>query len=775
MFDFGILSINDRNLNYIKKLNPKLSINLVDNKVETKIFLEERGVCVPKTFFIISNQKELSNFNFDLLKQDFFVIKPVYGSRGRGILIVENLKNGKYKIGNEIFLKEFLIDHMLDILNGDFSLNYGHDKVLIEEKLVSGNGFERFCEYGLADIRIIVYNLVPVAAMIRMPTKSSEGKANLHAGGIGLGIEVGSGIVNTLYLDGKVFQKDFPDNYKNLEKFNIPFWDEILLASSKAQFFVNLGYLALDWVITDSGPKILEINARAGLEIQNVCLLPLKNRLNKIKDLKIQEPEKGVELSKSLFSKKVSHKQISSKVIYLSQNAKINFLENSQDILLKVDINNQKNFISKNLFDIIKGLDFNIEIVGEDIIFANLDFEINKDLENNIFVLGQNSLKDFLIKAENKITKDVLLIPKKANKNEIDLLKIIDDKISKLDKSVSLTYLKPVNFLLELNNFINLKGNYNPIFEYDYLSEKKFDEIKNEIISLKEKYFKKGFELKSEFAKLFLEKIEEIANKLELLQAYKTKNFENIDKYNKKLFGEISKNLFEESEKKLGILANYDVLGSLLQPIEVVKYIQNYLDKSKIFSKIKVVLSSGNISRISVSRKKQKIEVKVAIDGIFREKELDGIIAHEIGTHLLRYLNGQKTGWNILESGTANYLPDEEGLAVYNSLKYFPESYEKNAMYKNYYLIEKSKELNFKELAQIGFRLNGNDYVKVFKSITRLKRGIIDTSIKNTGAYFSKDKVYLDGYTKVKKWIENGGDLEKLMIGKIKIEDLDLI
>lgn len=286
MFDLWILSMNDRNLNYIKKLNPKSGVNLVDNKVETKIFLEERWVSVPKTLAIISNKKQLQSFNFKLLKEDYFVIKPVYWSRWRWILIVWNLKNWNYKTWWEIVSEDFLIEHMLDVLNWDFSLNYGHDKILIEEKLIPWNWFEKFCDFWLADIRIIVYNLVPVAAMVRMPTINSWWKANLSQGWIWFWIEVWSWTVNTVYVDWKVYKKDFPEKFKWLKWFEIPFWDEILHASSKAQFFVNLWYLALDWVITESWPKILEINARAGLEIQNVCILPLKNRLNKLRDLK---------------------------------------------------------------------------------------------------------------------------------------------------------------------------------------------------------------------------------------------------------------------------------------------------------------------------------------------------------------------------------------------------------------------------------------------------------------------------------------------------------
>ncbi|MCA9378536.1 hypothetical protein KC711_06715 [Candidatus Peregrinibacteria bacterium] len=72
----------------------------------------------------------------------------------------------------------------------------------------------------------------------------------------------------------------------------IPFWDDILLFSAQVQAYTKLGYLALDWVITKNGPKLLEINARAGLEIQNVNLVPLDSRLRKIEDIKILTPEK---------------------------------------------------------------------------------------------------------------------------------------------------------------------------------------------------------------------------------------------------------------------------------------------------------------------------------------------------------------------------------------------------------------------------------------------------------------------------------------------------
>ncbi len=776
MFDFWILSMNERNLNYIKKLNPKSSINLADNKIETKMFLEERWIWVPKTLAVISSKKQLSSFDLKSLKEDYFVIKPVFWSRWQGILIVKNLKNWKYKVQDNIVDESFLIDHMHDILNWDFSLNYWFDKILIEEKLIAWNWFEKFCDFWLADIRVIVYNMVPVAAMVRMPTKQSEWKANLSQGWIWLWIEVWSWIINTMALNWEVFTKSCPIEYNNLKEFEIPSWDDILIASSKTQFFVNLWYLALDWVVAENWPKILEINARAWLEIQNVCLLPLKKSLDKIKDLKISEPEKWVELSKSLFSTKLTSQIACGKILYLAQNARIISWDNEEEVILKVDLSKTKSYISKYLFEIFQeSKDFSIGI-NENVVFENIKFQIDEKLDDNFVILWTNQVKDYFIKPEENLKKDILFIPKKANKNEINLLKIIDEKVMKLDKKVSLTIaLKPTNFLWELDKFIELNWNYNPIFEYNFFSYDKIVDLENEILKLRDLYFKKDLELKSSFSKLFRDKLDEISNRLALIKSYKNDDFVKIEYYNNLLFWEIDKDLVKNAEYKLWFLNDDKILWKVLDQSYVVEYIKNYLDKNNLSTWVKVVLSTSNMSRISVTRKKWKVEVRVSADWVFKENELDWVIAHEIWVHLVRSINWKNTWWNILESWTANYLETEEWLAVYNSLSYFPEWYEKNAMYQNYYLIDLAKKLDFQDLAKICFKLKWNDYIKVFKTTIRFKKWIKDTSIKNPWAFFAKDKVYLDWYVKVKKWIENWWDIEKLMIGKIKIEDLDLI
>jgi hypothetical protein len=168
-----------------------------------------------------------------------FVIKPNHGSKGRGISIVTAEENNLFRIGGKQFTETILKHQLMDILDGAYSMT-SDDSILIEEKLIPGAGFEEFCTYGLADIRIIVFNLVPVASMIRVPTEKSEGKANIGSGGIGCGIDLQSGKVFSTFIQGKLYKKKFPEGYQCYQGKKIPFWDDLLFYSSKIQYFVNL-------------------------------------------------------------------------------------------------------------------------------------------------------------------------------------------------------------------------------------------------------------------------------------------------------------------------------------------------------------------------------------------------------------------------------------------------------------------------------------------------------------------------------------------------------
>jgi hypothetical protein len=334
-----------------EKFNPKKSIHLANNKIKTKNFLAERWIPVPNTYGTIKNRNELSDFNFFYLPKKDFVVKPNKWSRWRWIYLtkfIEDIKEDEKPINKRGIIIDKILNltkfvwwlpdydhyyktwwkilndntfrrHMIDILDGKHSMTHWNDDILIEEKLMPWSWFQDFCEYWLADIRIIVFNLVPVAAMIRIPTKESWWKANLDIWWIGLWIDVWTWKINSMTHEGKIWEWKFPEEFDKFYGKKIPYRNDILFLSSKIQFFVNMWYLALDWVITEEWPKLLEMNARAWLKVQNISNLKLQNRLKKVWDLKINDPEKWVEIAKSLFTSEKSNITSSDKILYLSR------------------------------------------------------------------------------------------------------------------------------------------------------------------------------------------------------------------------------------------------------------------------------------------------------------------------------------------------------------------------------------------------------------------------------------------------------------------------
>ncbi len=286
MFSSGILGMNARNLSFIKKYNDTTAILLADNKFKTKKYFSKMGVPFAKTFVVISHLEALKRFSFATILVDTFVIKPNKGSKGKGILILERREEGFF-YGEELWGEERLFRHMRDILDGAYSITGFQDSIIIEERLLPHHDFQDFCTYGLADIRVIVFNYVPVAAMVRIPTLLSGGKANLDGGGIGMGIDIGSGKITSMQYKSKIYTREFPEIFSDFFLKKIPYWENIIQLSSQIQGYVDLGYLALDWVVSPDGPKLLEINARAGLEIQNVTGIPLRARMQRIQNMKI--------------------------------------------------------------------------------------------------------------------------------------------------------------------------------------------------------------------------------------------------------------------------------------------------------------------------------------------------------------------------------------------------------------------------------------------------------------------------------------------------------
>lgn len=300
-----LLGMNARNLEYIRPYNRKKAKRLADDKIMSKRVLKKAEIPVPKLIAKIKSTEELENFDWTSLPSSF-ALKPNRGFGGGGILIVygkkKNREDAWIKADGSVVTIEDIKSHILNILDGAFSLSNLPDIAFFEERLTLLKLFKPYAYKGIPDIRVIVFNRIPVMAMLRLPTKESGGKANLMLGGIGVGIDLSSGVTTTAVLGkGKIIDY-VPGTRMLLSGIKIPYWKDILLLAVKAQETSGMGYLGADIAIDrERGPVFLEINARPGLSIQVANLSGLRERLERVKGLKIKTAERGVRVGRDLF------------------------------------------------------------------------------------------------------------------------------------------------------------------------------------------------------------------------------------------------------------------------------------------------------------------------------------------------------------------------------------------------------------------------------------------------------------------------------------------
>lgn len=301
----SILGMNSRNLDFIRPFNLASAKRIADDKLFCKRTLIKNEIPTSKLIAKISNYEELENFDWQSLPSSF-ALKPNRGFGGEGIIVVY----GKKKDSSDTWIKADsstitigdLKNHIHNILDGSFSLSGVPDIAFFEERVQLLKLFKPYAYKGIPDVRVIVFNKVPVMAMLRLPTEASGGKANLQQGAIGVGIDLATG-TTTNAIQGKITSIDHvPGTRLLLSGLKIPYWNDILRMAVRAQEISNLGFLGADIAIDkEKGPLILELNARPGLSIQVANLAGLKGRLLRVSGLKIKTLEKGVRVGMDLF------------------------------------------------------------------------------------------------------------------------------------------------------------------------------------------------------------------------------------------------------------------------------------------------------------------------------------------------------------------------------------------------------------------------------------------------------------------------------------------
>lgn len=772
----GILGINARNLLYIRPYNQKKAIKMADDKIKTKQFLSTRGIPVPKLYGIIHNNEELEKYDFNQLPGTF-VIKPNNGYGGEGIIPIVGKKDNLWlAAGGKLLSREEIIAHIRDILDGRFSISSIGDCAFFEQYIVADERIGKYSYEGLPDIRIVVHNLIPVMAMLRLPTRESHGKANLHMGAVGVGIDIAKGETTYISYKNKIID-ELPDNLGKIRGVKIPFWDDILLISSKIQLITNLGYMAADISIDKNmGPVLIEINARAGLGVQIANLAPLRRRLERIQGVKVTTPVKGVRIAKDMFGNTVE-KGIASlsgkEVIGTEEEVEIIQKKGILRFSAKVDTGEERSVIDEEaalkagLLDNTNEYDDEKSTLKVKLSIKNHRIQTVIDVEKipskkYKMIIGNRDLKGFLVdtsqkkQTELKQEKEKQIIEKPTSKRQN--FRQIDQQLLSIDNKIKLLYhLRPINLGSEREKFFK-DPTQNPQFEYPKL---KFDPI--ELVSELEKIHIDD----SPFGEMFKQKKEEISNKIKLLESIGEYTF---TEFSTKLFGKP-----EESE----IQTCKNILNSLNIP--------KLSEEEAIFTAEEAKAQfEETFAKYGLNKWKVKIKEEMVADCVagknnslfvkndakFSRKRIESLIVHEIETHILTAENGKIQPYEIFHRGSANYLITQEGLAMYNveQQKHMPFNENFRAL-AHVIAINRAITGSFTNIYNELLSYNMTED-QAFRSAVKAKRGLYDTS--KPGA-FTKDYIYFKGHNQIKEFVEKGGDLKSLYIGKINISDLEKV
>jgi alpha-L-glutamate ligase-like protein len=306
-----ILGLNARTQLFMRYNKPKAK-KYANSKLATKRVLRKAGVPVPEIYVKFVGPEKVMGFDWSSLP-DSFALKPNKGLGGAGIIVVKKRASGEGGKREESawittqrknVSAEDLKLHVLDILEGAFSIGNTPDVAYIEEYVGRHKALRKYSYRGTPDIRVIVFNKVPVMAMLRLSTKESGGRANLHQGAIAVGVDIATGITTKAYWHGK-FIRYKPGTKRKLNGMKIPQFTRILEAAVSAGEATGLVYYGADIVLhPEKGPMILELNYQPGLSIQLANNSGLRKKLEKVEDLEIRDVEHGVRIAKVLFAER---------------------------------------------------------------------------------------------------------------------------------------------------------------------------------------------------------------------------------------------------------------------------------------------------------------------------------------------------------------------------------------------------------------------------------------------------------------------------------------
>lgn len=278
----AVVGMNYRNRQLVQAHNTRRLIALAKNKIATKECLLAEGVPVPAHIAEVHFVQELPKV-YSTLQQyaGGFVAKPASSSQGRGVLICNAALPDRILLhdGSPLSYNDFKF-YISQTLYGEYSFGLPVDAALFEQRIRPHKSWIYQELPGAPDLRIIVDQGKAIMAMARIPTVESEGRANLHCGGVGVGIDLETGRTTYAVQQGQPVLCH-PDTKETLEHHLVTDFPLCRRMAERCFKAIPLGYMGVDIMYdVNNGPVVLEVNARPGLAVQIANRAGLRARLN---------------------------------------------------------------------------------------------------------------------------------------------------------------------------------------------------------------------------------------------------------------------------------------------------------------------------------------------------------------------------------------------------------------------------------------------------------------------------------------------------------------
>lgn len=349
-----ILGMNAREQSFGSQNSTKAK-SFSSSKFATKILLMDNDIPTAKIHGLFLSSEDVNDFDWESLERNF-VIKPTNGNAGKGIIAFRRKHKNKLNwtdTTGEVWDLDAIKLHCFDILDGQYSTYGTRHQVIVEERIPIHPIFFKYSKQGTPDVRVIVYNNVPIMAMLRLPTKESEGRANLHQGAIGVGVDMATGITTNAITGKGTPIKFFPETKFKLNGIKIPDWTQALTIAVKTTQVSELKYSGIDLFFDkEKGPLVVEINANPGLSIQLANNAGLRRRLERVEALHVIDAKHGVKIGQALFAVQFSDKIKSEGLTIITPKEKVTVYtnkKNNKEVNALINTGRYRSVISKNL------------------------------------------------------------------------------------------------------------------------------------------------------------------------------------------------------------------------------------------------------------------------------------------------------------------------------------------------------------------------------------------------------------------------------------------